>query len=381
MASDLSEKDLDALADAGIDGNLLLYLKKRASVKILKNEDIIDMSLAGIPPADIITSIRENKNEFKTKSGDIRRLARKGNVPASVVMAMKGQPLGFKDLLELAENDIALDEYISLLDFVGYENRSLSPRKALSLSEQGVPMDVIARIRKAETVTPEAQAAAGQPVQEQLQVRSEPLVELEGSAENPAAIIMSGTEKAEEPSLILSPERHRRTAETKKQQPEQTVSSPEGSAAENAEEQPARVSKTRAAALSLPDEIPVFGITQPSKDTKQQGSALDNPFIYSTGTIPEYLCGSWLAEILDSNGFPEAQITVRFRSSGNFSSYSVSGVREKSASGVFRITKDSIRGRNEQSRNFEYPYHMEGSRLVITMPGVKQPLIFRKEIQ
>ena len=142
------DQDFITLSNAGISKELITYLQDLRRQRVLKNEDIIKMAAAKIPLEYIVKTIKEYKTDFNTKSRTLKKLVSKYNVPVGVMLVMKEAPLTYKDITALAEDKTAINDYLIVINTLGYDGKPLGVEDALSLTRSGVPLKVTARIRE-----------------------------------------------------------------------------------------------------------------------------------------------------------------------------------------------------------------------------------------
>jgi hypothetical protein len=158
--------EIQALRDAGAGDELIQALQvPAAAAKPVALADIVRMVRSKQTTDQILDALLASGAKYAVSAGEATELIREG-VPAPVILALKGKPLGMNELKVLGENKCSEESYAKLDKLVGFEKMDLSAGDILALDRAGVPEELIARLRQEALKAPQAaRGQGGQPGQ------------------------------------------------------------------------------------------------------------------------------------------------------------------------------------------------------------------------
>lgn len=156
-----TDEQIAQLKQLGAGQDLIIALR----AKPVTLEEVVAMCEAKRPVDEILEAIANSPRKPKVGAAESVGLARKG-VPAPVLMALSGQPLGKAQFLALAAQKAEVTTYQKVAAVVGYTTQEFTMADARELRGAGVPAEVL----KQQMDTAKAAAAvakveeAGKPV-------------------------------------------------------------------------------------------------------------------------------------------------------------------------------------------------------------------------
>lgn len=156
---DLSESDIEKLRKSGVGEDLLAFLRGPQK-KALTIEQVAGMAAGGRSTTEILQAMTEREFADTLTPAKALELSEKG-VPQAVMMALRGQPLGSDDLKRLAQEQLSEQDFRILASIVGFETQGPTAGEALQLLQAGVPNSIVAMFREGKKPTTQPQRTDG----------------------------------------------------------------------------------------------------------------------------------------------------------------------------------------------------------------------------